>query len=74
MQASFTLSPCVKIRQQDCTRDENLTPICKTLEPDIHNLATLRILSCFFSRKQDQNAKLRAFSHLEYTRKSTVLM
>ena len=48
MQASFTLSQCVKIRQQDCTRDENLTPICRSLKPDKNNLATLRILSCFF--------------------------
>ena len=28
MRANFTFSQCVKICQQDCTRDGSLTPIC----------------------------------------------
>ena len=74
MQASFTLSQCVKICQQDCTRDGSLTLICRNSRLDIIKLATLRIRSCLFIKNQDQNEKLRAFLHLENRKKSTVLM
>ena len=50
MQASFTLSQCVKICQQDCTRDESLTPICRSLKLDKIKLATLRVCSCLETR------------------------
>ena len=55
MQASFTLSQCVKICQQVCTRDVSL----------IIELATLRMWSCLFIKNQDQNVKLSAFLFLE---------
>ena len=55
MQASFTLSQCVKICQQDCTRDESLILKCRNLRLDI-KLAKLRpeckIESFFTSGKQ----------------------
>ena len=65
MQASFTLSQCVKICQQDCTRDGSLTLICQNSRLVIIELATLRTWSCFSINNQDQNEKLRAFLHLE---------
>ena len=74
MQASFTLSQCVKICQQDCTRDGSLTLICRKSRLDIIELATLRIWLCLSIKNQDQNVKLRAFLHLENRKKSTVLM
>ena len=61
MQASFTVSECVKICQQDCTRDGNLTLKCRSSRLDIIELATLRIWSCLSIKNQDQNVKLRAF-------------
>ena len=74
MQASFTVSECVKICQQDCTRDGNLTLKCRNSRLDIIELATLRIWSRLSIKNQDQNVKLRAFLHLENRKKSTVLM
>ena len=74
MQACFTLSQCVKICQQDCTRVRSLTLICRNSRLDIIELATLRIWSCLSIKKQDQNVKLRAFLHLENRKKSTALM
>ena len=74
MQASFNLSQCVKICQQDCTRDGSLTLICRKSRLDIIELATLRIWLCLSIKNQDQNVKLRAFLHLENRKKSTVLM
>ena len=74
MQASCTLSQCVKICQQDCTRDGSLTLKCRNSRLDIIELATLRIWSCLSIKNQDQNVKLRAFLHLENRKKSTVLM
>ena len=41
MQASFTLSQCVKICQQDCTRDESLALKCRNSRLDIIEPATL---------------------------------
>ena len=69
MQASFTLSECVKICQQDCARDGSMTLICQNSRPDIIELVTLRIWLCLFTTKQDQNVKLRAFLHLENRKK-----
>ena len=74
MQASFTLSQCVKICQQDCTRYGSLTLICRKSRLDIIELATLRIWLCLSIKNQNQNVKLRAFLHLENRKKSTVLM
>ena len=68
-QASFTLSQCLKICQQDCLRDESLTLICRNSRLDIIELATLRIWPCLFIKKQDQSVKLRAFLHLEHRKK-----
>ena len=67
------LSQCVKICQQDCTRDGRLILICRTSRLDIIELATLRIWSCPSIKNQDQNVNLRAFLHLENRKKSTVL-
>ena len=74
MQASFTLSQCVKICQQDCTRDGSLTLKCSNSRLDIIELATLRIWSSLSIKNQEQNVKLRAFLHLENRKKSIVLM
>ena len=63
-------SQCVKICQQDCTQDVSLTLICRSLKLDITDLATLRILSCIFTRNKDQNVKLRVFSHQENRKKT----
>ena len=46
----------------------------QNLKLDTGELAVLKIWSCLSIRKQDQNVKLRAFSHLEKRKKSTVLM
>ena len=43
MQVSSTPSQCVKICQQDSTRDGILTLICRSSRLDIIDLATLRI-------------------------------
>ena len=56
-------------KSQDCTRDGSLTPICRSLKLDTIELAVLKIWSCLSIRKQDQNVKLRAFSHLENRKK-----
>ena len=69
MHASFTLSQCVKICQQDCTRNGSLTLKCRNSRLDIIELATLRIWSRLFIKNQDQNVKLRAFLHLENRKK-----
>ena len=74
MQPSFSLSQCVKICQQDCTRDGSLTMICRNSKLAIIDHAISRVWSCLFTRKQDQNVKLRVFSHLENRKKSNVLM
>ena len=74
MQVGFALSQSVKICLRDCTRDENLTPICITLNLDLTILAILWLWSCLSIRKKDQNAKLKAYSHLENRWKSTSLM
>ena len=42
MQASFTLSQCVKRCQQDCTRDGSLTLIRKNSRLDIIDLSVLK--------------------------------
>ena len=69
MQASFTLSQCVKICQQDCTRDGSLTLICRNSRLDIIELPILGICSCLSIKIPDQNIKLRAFLHLENRKK-----
>ena len=74
MQVSSTSFQCVKICQQDCTRDWSLTLICRNSRLDIKELETLRIWSYLINRKQDQNVKLRVFLHLENRKTSTVLM
>ena len=43
MQVSSTLSQCVKISQQDSTRDGILTLICRNSRLDLIDLETLRI-------------------------------
>ena len=63
MQANLILSQCVKM-PEDCLRGGSLTLICGNSRLDIIELATLRIWSCIFTRKQDQNVKLRVFLHL----------
>ena len=73
MQASFTLSQCVNLYQQDCTRD-GLTLICRNSRLEIIELAILRICACLFIKNQDQNVKFRALLHLENRKISTVLM
>ena len=67
--SQLTLSQCVKICQQDCTRDGCMTLICRNSRLDIFELATLRIWSCLPIKNQDQNVKLRAFLHLENRKK-----
>ena len=47
--------------QQDFTRDASLTLICRNSRVDIIELANLKIWSCLFASKQDQNVKLRFF-------------
>ena len=69
MQASFTLSQCVKRCQQDCTRDGSLTLIRNNSRLDIIDLSVLRIWSFFLTKKQNQNVKLRAFLHQETEKK-----
>ena len=59
---------------KSCTRDGRLTPKWNFLNIDKTDLATLRILSCLITKKQDQNAKLRFFSCLENKRISTVFL
>ena len=71
MQASFILSQCVMICQQDCTRDGGLTPICSIFKLDTIKLATLGIWSCISIRIQDQNVK---FHIWKTEKKSTVIM
>ena len=61
MQASFTLSQCVKICQQVCTRDGSLTLKCKNSKLDIIELAKLRIWLCFCYQKSGPECKIESF-------------
>ena len=74
MRVSSIPIQCNKKRQQDCTQDGSLTPICKNSRLDISDLAILITWSCVTTKKQDQNAELRASTHLEIKRKLTVSM
>ena len=74
MQPSFTLSQCVKICQQDCTRDGSLTLICRVSRLDIIELAIFRTWSWLSIKIQDQNKKLRAFLHLENRKKKSAVL
>ena len=58
---SIVVNQCVKICQQDCTRDGSLTLKCRNSRLDIIELTTLRILSCLSIKNQDQNVKLKVF-------------
>ena len=49
------------MRQQGCTRDESLTPICRILRLDITDLAFLRKWPSLSTRNKDRKAKLRPF-------------
>ena len=46
-----------------------LIPICKNSRLDITDLAILRTWSCLTTKKPDQNAELRASTHLEIIKK-----
>ena len=72
MRASSIPIQCVKTSQQDCTQNGSLIPICKKSRLDIPDLAILRTWSCPTTKKQDQNAELRASTYLEIKRKLTV--
>ena len=61
MQASVTLSQCVKICQQDCTRDGSLTLICRNSRLDIIELATLKKWLCLSIRKTRPACKSESF-------------
>ena len=74
MRASSIPNQCVKTSQQDCTQDGSLIPICKNSRLDITDFAVLRTWSCLTTKKADQNAELRASTHLEIKRKLTVSM
>ena len=74
MRASSIPIQCVKTCQQDCTQDGKLIPICKNSKLDTTDLAILRTWSCLTTKKPDQNAELRASTHLEIKRKLTVSM
>ena len=74
MRASSIRIQCVKTCQQDCTQDGSLIPICKNSRLDITDLAFLRTWSGLTTKKPDQNAELRASTHLEIKRKLTVSM
>ena len=74
LQVSLTLSQFVKIRQQDFTGDGSLIATCRSLQQEITDGAILRIGLCLSTKKQDQIAKLRAFSYLENRNKTTVLI
>ena len=65
---------CVKTCQHDCTLDGSLIPICKNSRLDITDIEALRPWWCLTTKKQDQNAELRASTHLEIKRKLTVSM
>ena len=77
MQVNSTPSQCVKICQDMiCVptelflqRDASLTLICRNPRLDKIECAILRICSCLFTRKQDQNAKLRVFFTSEKQKK-----
>ena len=75
MQASFTLSQCVKRCQQDCTRDGSLTLIRKNSRLDIIDLSVLRIWSFFFNQKTKPECKIKSFfTSGKQKKKSTALM
>ena len=69
MRASSIPIQCVKTCQQGCTQDGSLIPICKNSRLDITDLAFLRTWSCLTTKKPDQNAELRASTHLEIIKK-----
>ena len=74
MRASSIPIQGVKTCQHDCKQDMSLIPICKNSRLDITDLAILRTWSCLTTKKPDQNAELRASTHLEIKRKLTVSM
>ena len=65
MKASSIPVQCVKTCQHDCTQDGSFIPICKHSMLDITHLEALRIWWCLTTKKQSQNAELRASTHLE---------
>ena len=76
IQVSSTPAQCVKIFQQDCTRDCRLVLIRRGSRLDIIDLTTLRRRSCLSSMYKDQNVKseCESFFHLENRKKVTVFM
>ena len=69
----YPYSMCQDMPTRLYTRWE-LIPICKKSRLDITDLAFLRTWSCLTAKKPDQNAELRASTHLEIKRKMTVSM
>ena len=65
MRASSIPIQFVKICQQDCQHDGSFIPICKNSRLDLTDFAILRTWLCLTIKKQDQNAELRASTHLE---------
>ena len=65
MPASSILIQGVKTCQHDCTQDGSLIPICKNARLDINDLEALRLRRCLTTKKQEQNAELKASTHLE---------
>ena len=63
--ASSILIQGVKTCQHDCTQDGSLIPICKNARLDITDLKALRLRRCLTTKKQEQNAELKASTHLE---------
>ena len=55
-------------------QDGSFIPICKSSRLDITHLEALRIWWCLTTKKQSQNAELRASTHLEIKKKLTVSM
>ena len=69
MKASSIPIQCVKTCQHDCRQDGSFIPICKSSRLDITHLEALRIWWCLTTKKQSQNAELRASTHLEIKKK-----
>ena len=63
--ASSILIQGVKTCQHDCSQDGSLIPICKNARLDITDLKALRLRRCLTTKKQEQNAELKASTHLE---------
>ena len=74
MLANSTLTECLNICLQKCTKDMNLMQICKDSSPVKTNLEVSKLWSCHTVNRWDWAAKLRAFTQQGHRKRLIVSM